>query len=190
MPGTTTAHKLVVAIRQKCTPEEVLRELEDLPNPRENDMDTGDSSFNPLKIEVFVQTLLNLASKSFSHAFAAISKFHFVFKTLADSDGAQQCILDNVFELFHDHQQMVIVIVDKLLKTQIVECSTVATWIFSKKMGGEFTKMYVWEILHLTIKKMNKHVSKLGKFFNKKFYLVQNYKEPNLLYSKSFKNYL
>lgn len=163
LPGTATAHKLVVAIRQKCTAEEVLRELEDLPNPRENEMDTGDSSFNPLKIEVFVQTLLNLASKSFSHAFAAISKFHHVFKALADSDSAQQCILDNVFELFHDHQQMIVVIVDKLLKTQIVECSTVANWVFSKKMGGEFTKMYLWEILHLTIKKMNKHVSKLCK---------------------------
>lgn len=29
-------------------------------------------------------------------------------------------------------------------------------------MTSEFTKMYLWEILHLTIKKMNKHVIKLG----------------------------
>lgn len=29
-------------------------------------------------------------------------------------------------------------------------------------MSTEFTKMYLWEILHLTIKKMNKHVIKLG----------------------------
>lgn len=163
LPGTATAHKLVVAIRQKCTAEEVLQELEDLPNPRENEMDTGDASFNPLKIEVFVQTLLNLASKSFSHAFAGISKFHFVFKALADSDAAQQCVLDNIFELFHNHQQMMVVLIDKLLKTQIVECSTVANWVFSKKMSGEFTKLYLWEILHLTIKKMNKHVAKLCK---------------------------
>lgn len=49
-----------------------------------------------------------------------------------------------------------------MLKTQIVECSAVANWIFSKEMTGEFTKMYLWEILHLTIKKMNKHVIKLG----------------------------
>lgn len=69
-----------------------------------------------------------------------------------------------MFELWVDHQQMMVVIVDKLLKVQIVECSAVATWVFSKEMVGEFTKMYLWEILHLTIKKMNQHVTKLSKY--------------------------
>ena len=58
---------------------------------------------------------------------------------------------------------MMVVLVDKLLKTQIVECSAVANWIFSKEMVSEFTKLYAWELLHLTIRKMNKHVNKLGK---------------------------
>lgn len=69
----------MVSIRQKCTPEEVLGVLKDLPNPRSEE-ETDNSRFNPLKIDVFVQTLLNLGSKSFSHSFAAISKFHYVFK--------------------------------------------------------------------------------------------------------------
>lgn len=69
----------MVAIRQKCTADEVLNILNDLPNP-ENDNDMVESTFNPLKIDVFVQTLLNLGSKSFSHSFAAIAKFHPVFK--------------------------------------------------------------------------------------------------------------
>lgn len=63
---------------------------------------------------------------------------------------------------------MLCVLVDKLLKTQVVECSAVATWIFSKEMNNDFTKMYLWEILHLTIKKMNKHVIKLGKSTDRK----------------------
>lgn len=79
LPGTTTAHQLVQAIRQKCTADEVLSILNDLPNP-ENDNDMVETTFNPLKIDVFVQTLLNLGSKSFSHSFAAIAKFHQVFK--------------------------------------------------------------------------------------------------------------
>lgn len=78
LPGTAAAHQLVVSIRQKCSPEEVLGVLKDLPNPRSEE--EADSRFNPLKIDVFVQTLLNLGSKSFSHSFAAISKFHYVFK--------------------------------------------------------------------------------------------------------------
>ena len=74
LPGTAAAHELVVSIRRKCTPEEVLTVLNTLPGTGEEEM------FNPLKIDVFVQTLLNLGSKSFSHSFAAIGKFHYVFK--------------------------------------------------------------------------------------------------------------
>jgi nuclear cap-binding protein subunit 1 len=79
LPGTSAAQQLAGSIRQRCTAEEVLNVLKDLPNPRPTD--DGDASrFNPLKIDVFVQTLLQLGMKSFSHSFAAISKFHYVFK--------------------------------------------------------------------------------------------------------------
>lgn len=81
---------------------------------------------------------------------------------MAESEEAQICVLRNMFDLWHNHQQMMVVLIDKMLKTQIVECSAVANWIFSREMMGEFTKMYLWEILHLTIKKMNRHVIKLG----------------------------
>ncbi|KAH8261754.1 hypothetical protein KR038_002043 [Drosophila bunnanda] len=162
LPGTTVAHQLVVAIRQKCTPEEVVNILKEIPSSGYSGEEMSDGSFNALKIDVFVQTLLNLGSKSFSHSFAAISKFHTVFRALAETEEAQFCILHNIFELWSSHPQMMVVLIDKLLKLQIVDCSAVATWIFSKEMTGEFTKMYLWEILHLTIKKMNKHVIKLN----------------------------
>ncbi|XP_063215947.1 nuclear cap-binding protein subunit 1 [Bacillus rossius redtenbacheri] len=161
LPGTTVAHQLVMAIRKRCTPEEVLNVLKELPQPGHDD--DADSRFNPLKIDVFVQTLLNLGSKSFSHSFAAISKFHYVFKILAESEEAQMCILRNMFELWRNHQQMMCVLIDKMLKTQIIECSAVANWIFAKEMAGEFTKLYIWEVLHLTIRKMNKHVERLAR---------------------------
>lgn len=173
-------HKLVVAIRQRCTPEEVLNELSDLTENKDNENDMLESTFNPLKIDVFVQTLLNLGSKSFTHTFAAIVKYHYVFKQLAESEEGQICVLHNVFDLWHNHQQMMCVIIDKLLKTQIVECSSVATWIFSKEMTKEFTKMYLWEILHVTINKMNKHVQRLSEF------LFDNYKFNENIFYGSF----
>ncbi|KOB78935.1 Nuclear cap-binding protein subunit 1 [Operophtera brumata] len=83
LPGTEAAHQLVVCVRNKCTPEEALNVLRDLPNPlREGEQPPAAQAapHNPLKIDVFVQTLLNLGSKSISHSFAAISKFHYVFK--------------------------------------------------------------------------------------------------------------
>lgn len=47
---------------------------------------------------------------------------------------------------------MLVVLIDKMLKTQIVECAAVANWVFSKDMVPEFSKCYIWEIVHLTIR--------------------------------------
>lgn len=74
LPGLDTAQRLESVIRAKGTPTEVLQVLSELPNPlRENE--DSEPTHNPLQIQVFVQTLLHLGSKSFSHAFAGLSKF-------------------------------------------------------------------------------------------------------------------
>jgi len=149
--------KLQNAIKQKASSEEIIEVLKEIPD------EEGEQQTNPLKISVFVQSLMHLGSKSFSHSFAAIAKFHPTFKVLSETEEAQVIVLRSLFELWKTHQQMMVVLVDKLLKTQIVECSAVANWIFSKEMVSEFTKGYTWEMLHLTIRKMNKHVNKLSK---------------------------
>ncbi len=156
--------KLITAIKQKCTQEEVQAVLKDQMGGEESDMDAdGSAPISPLRIQIFVQTLLDMGNKSFSHSFAAIAKFHPTLKVLNETEDNQIVSLRSLFDLWKTHQQMLVVLVDKLLKTQIVECSAVANWLFSKEMTSEFTKCYSWEILHLTIRKMNKHVNKLSK---------------------------
>jgi nuclear cap-binding protein subunit 1 len=58
---------------------------------------------------------------------------------------------------------MMVVLIDKLLKTQIIECQAVANWIFSPDMSSDLTCFYVWEILYSTIRKMNTQVKQLQK---------------------------
>jgi nuclear cap-binding protein subunit 1 len=76
----------------------------------------------------------------------------YLIKLLSDTEEAQVVVLRSIFELWKGHQQMMVVLVDKFLKTQIVECAAVANWLFSKEMVSEFTKGYSWEMLHLTIR--------------------------------------
>lgn len=159
MPGTMVAHQLISAIKSKCTPEEAMVLLKDLPNPLSEE--ESDPTYHPLRIDVFVSVLLHLGNKSFSHSFAAIAKFHHILKLLADTEEGQIWLLRTMFEVWSSHQQMMVVLVDKLLKTQIVEPSAVANWLFSSEMQPEFTKFYVWEIMHATIRKMSKQVDKL-----------------------------
>ena len=39
--------------------------------------------------------------------------------------------------------QMMVVLVDKLLRTEVVDCSSVANWLFSFEMQHEFTRYIV-----------------------------------------------
>lgn len=95
-----------------------------------------------LKIDVFVHTLLAIACKTMSHSFAAIAKFHFVMKKLAGQDAPdrQVQILLSLYEIWKNHPQMMQGIIDKLLKTQVIDASAVANWVFSEELKADFTK--------------------------------------------------
>ncbi|CAG7717877.1 unnamed protein product [Allacma fusca] len=149
-----------MAFREKSPIEEMLIILREVPNP--SDGDSESAAHNPLAIEVFSQTLFMLGSKSLTHAHAAISKYQPIFKLILDSEEAQLHVLKAAYHVWKLDTQMMAVAVDMLLKYQVVECAAVANWVFMKEMKSEFTKIYLWEILHLTIRKMNKHVTRLA----------------------------
>ncbi|KAI9521346.1 Nuclear cap-binding protein subunit 1 [Dissostichus eleginoides] len=161
LPGYPASITVGDAIKNRATNEEILAILKEVPNPNQEDDDDEGESFNPLKVDVFLQTLLHLAAKSFSHSFSALGKFHEVLKALTENDEGKVHILKVVYEAWKNHPQMVAVLVDKLIRTQIVDCAAVANWLFSQDMAHEFTRLFVWEILHSTIRKMDKHVQKI-----------------------------
>uniref|UniRef100_A0AAQ5Z503 MIF4G domain-containing protein n=1 Tax=Amphiprion ocellaris TaxID=80972 RepID=A0AAQ5Z503_AMPOC len=163
LPGYAVTVTVGNAIKNRASNEEILTILKEVPNPNQEDDDDEGESFNPLKIEVFLQTLLHLAAKSFSHSFSALGKFHEILKTLTDSDEGKLHILKVVYEVWRNHPQMIAVLVDKMIRTQVVDCAAVANWLFSQDMAHEFTRLFIWEILHSTIRKMNKHVQKIQK---------------------------
>ncbi|XP_007228090.2 nuclear cap-binding protein subunit 1 [Astyanax mexicanus] len=163
LPGYPMAITVSNAIKNRASNEELLTILKEVPNPNQEDDDDEGDGFNPLKIDVFLQTLLHLAAKSFSHSFSALAKFHEVLKALTETDEGKLHILKVVYEAWRNHPQMIAVLVDKMIRTQIVDCAAVANWIFSPDMAHDFTRFYMWEILHSTIRKMNKHVQKIQK---------------------------
>ncbi|XP_071507439.1 nuclear cap-binding protein subunit 1-like [Diadema antillarum] len=160
LPGYTVAQNLTEAIRKRGTPEMILDILKETPNPKDVDGMEDETSFNALKIDVFVQTLLHLGSKSFSHSFSALAKFHSVLRQLADTEESQIYVLRVIKDVWQNQPQRISVLVDKLLRTQVISCPAIANWLFSPFMASNFTRMYVWDILHATINTMNKHVKR------------------------------
>ncbi|XP_068181043.1 nuclear cap-binding protein subunit 1 [Antennarius striatus] len=161
LPGYAMSITIGNAIKNRASNEEILTILKDVPNPNQEDDDDEGETFNPLKVDVFLQTLLHLAAKSFSHSFSALGKFHEILKNLTESDEGKLHVLKVVYEVWRNHPQMMAVLVDKLIRTQIVDCATVANWLFSQDLAHEFTRLFVWEVLHSTVRKMDKHVQKI-----------------------------
>jgi nuclear cap-binding protein subunit 1 len=48
---------------------------------------------------------LYYGSKSFSHAFAALAKYHMIFKMLVESENSQIAVLKALHDVWQNHQQ-------------------------------------------------------------------------------------
>jgi nuclear cap-binding protein subunit 1 len=82
LPGQFLSNTLLTKIRSKSPPEEIIEILKEPLMLKNGELiEPADISHsNLIKIDSFVQTILFIASKSFSHAFSAITKFIKVFK--------------------------------------------------------------------------------------------------------------
>uniref|UniRef100_A0A3B3CLT7 Nuclear cap binding protein subunit 1 n=1 Tax=Oryzias melastigma TaxID=30732 RepID=A0A3B3CLT7_ORYME len=156
LPGYATSVTVSNAIKNRASNEEILAILKEVPNPNQEDDDDEGESFNPLKIDVFLQTLLHLAAKSFSHSFSALGKFHEILKTLTESDEGKLHILKVVYEVWRNHPQCDCFHGEE---RQLI-CEVSSCW---NEPPLIFCRLFIWEILHSTIRKMNKHVQKIQK---------------------------
>ncbi|OTF74987.1 nuclear cap-binding protein subunit 1-like protein [Euroglyphus maynei] len=147
---------------------DILNEITD--DDDDDDEENGQHSFPmnssallKLKIEIFVTSLLNVSSKSMTHTFSFIAKYREVLKKLGQTEEAQIWILDTIFEVWSSHQQLMVILIDKLMKSEVLPHSTVAIWVFSKANSNEFMNFYMWEILHSTIKRTIRNIKKCTK---------------------------
>ncbi|KAH8256311.1 hypothetical protein KR032_000395, partial [Drosophila birchii] len=104
------------------------------------------------KINVFTQNCLHLSSKSFSHTFATLAKYLQVFKGLACGEEEQHAILEGIFEVWFNNQHYIFVIIEKMIRMEVLVPKNVVSWLFGPLMRRELTKMYIWELLHVTVR--------------------------------------
>ena len=157
----TAAQKMDLVVRRRPSHEDIFLSLEEIiPSTEREDSPVFE------RIELFLQCILNLAKKSFSHSFSALARYHKVIKELAQTPDKKMYVLQVLGDFWKNNTSMVSVLVDKMLRLQIVTCQVVINWIFSDSMASEFTRIYVWEIVHSTIVRMNKNVQRKMKEHN------------------------
>lgn len=168
LAGQDKAKELIDAIRAKKDVDHLQTILNNIPaNATGQEDDNADApvidhTFPVLRLEVLLQVVFKLGSKSLSHSFSALTRFHKLLKNVIVNEEAQIHCLKILHEFWSSNHQIVVVLVDKLVRMQITDCSAVVNWLFSKDMKENFTRLYVWEIMTSTLKKMSKHTSKVS----------------------------
>ncbi|XP_046913339.2 nuclear cap-binding protein subunit 1 [Dermatophagoides farinae] len=167
----SNVNNMIDALRAKCSVDEIIDILNEITDDDDDDDDddenNGERSFPmnsstllKMKIEIFVTTLLNVSSKSMTHTFSFIAKYRQVLKKLAQTEEAQIWILNTIFDVWSTHQQLMVILIDKLMKLEVLQYPTVAIWVFSKANSDEFMNFYMWEMLHSTIKRTIRNIKK------------------------------
>ena len=166
-PLIITAQKLMTSIKSKCTNDEahsILKEgLADMAAAAAQDdsIVSTATGYDNAQIDVFFTVLFFLGSKSFSHAYSALSKFHTVCRVLTSTREGQMQAITSLHEVWLHHDQMVVVIMDKMLKLQLISGDSVVRWLFTEPMRERLPMLYVWEIVHDTITKVSRHAIRL-----------------------------
>uniref|UniRef100_A0A6G1SGB3 Nuclear cap-binding protein subunit 1 n=1 Tax=Aceria tosichella TaxID=561515 RepID=A0A6G1SGB3_9ACAR len=114
-----------------------------------------------LKVDIFTAVILDIASKSLTHLSSAIGKFRNVFKSLTKIPQGQIQLLQTMHSCLETHPQLQVILVDKLLKAELVEPIEVCNWIFSEPMKPFHIKSYLWEILNNTIVRVKNVIGRL-----------------------------
>ena len=117
--GTEYAQLLSKKFKERSAAEEILRVLTTVPSASKDESalvtssssttihpSGNDLTYNILQIDIFVSSLLWVGSKSFTHSFAALAKYHQLFKILIESEEQQIQVLKSMYEVWVNHQQV------------------------------------------------------------------------------------
>ncbi|CAF5063464.1 unnamed protein product, partial [Rotaria socialis] len=92
--------------------DDILRILNTVPNPTKDDQalsiassssianpSSTELTYNMVQIDLFVSSLLWMGSKSFTHSFASLAKYHQLFKVLIETEEQQIQVLKSMYEI-------------------------------------------------------------------------------------------
>lgn len=133
-----------------------------------NEMKSGEENdelpYNINEFGVFITVMLKMASKTYSHNFSALFRYQAVLKTVCDvSEQYQEKLLETLYACWKTNQQMLMILTDKLLKMQVIDCSAVVGWLFDEKMWPEHNRQWLFEVLNQALEKLTRQINVVEK---------------------------
>ncbi|CAH1757154.1 13788_t:CDS:10 [Entrophospora sp. SA101] len=135
-PLHTAATNLISKLRTKSSNSEVLNFLEELHKDfpsLELDQDT--------KIrDLFIQCVLMLGSKSFSHVLNVIERYLTILQSLNETFEAKLHTVKIVADFWANNTQFLGILLDKLLNYRVIDAISIISWLFADEMEKDIAR--------------------------------------------------
>jgi nuclear cap-binding protein subunit 1 len=138
------ANRMVECIRLKTPYNDMLAFIEEI-------KEVGGEA---LARDILLQTTLFLGSKSFSFLLNMLERNLKVLQVLASTPEAKLHCIRITYAFWVANKQLLAITLDKMVNYKIIDAHSVVSWIF-EDMKPDFTRVYVWEILKLTVSKIS-----------------------------------
>ncbi|CEP08839.1 hypothetical protein [Parasitella parasitica] len=156
-PLHAQAKVIIESLRTKKTVDEVRAILEKFKEEvRAAGADEQDQ--NRRVREMFVQCLLLVGSKSFSHILNVVERYLDVLRFVNSTPEGRLHTVQIVASFWEHNTQFLGILLDKLLNYRVIDPTSVISWIFEKNQLQFVGRAFIWEILKNTLSKVNSRV--------------------------------
>eukprot|EP00250_Pteridium_aquilinum_P015137 c22401_g1_i1 orf=764-3292(-) len=115
-------------------------------------------------IEIVVQTLFYLGSKSFTHMVTVLERYGQVLTKLATDESSQVSLIQEVSKVWQNSVQMTVIAIDRMMGYRIISNLSIVCWVFAPENVEQFhISEYIWEILRNAISKTVNRTADLHK---------------------------
>ncbi|CAO0803530.1 unnamed protein product [Mucor circinelloides] len=156
-PLHAQAKVVIESLRTKKTADEVRTILDKY---KEEVRATGvdEQEQNQRVREMFVQCLLLVGSKSFSHILNVVERYLDVLRFVNATPDGRLHTVQIVASFWEHNTQFLGILLDKLLNYRVIDPASVINWIFETNQLQFAGRAFIWEILKNTLSKVNSRV--------------------------------
>lgn len=98
-------------------------------------------------IEVVVQTLLDIGSKSFTHLITVLERYGQIISKMCPDYDKQVMLISEVSSYWQNHAQMTAVAIDRMMGYRLISNLAIVSWVFSPANIEQFhTSDRPWEV--------------------------------------------
>ncbi|CAG8720387.1 3359_t:CDS:10, partial [Cetraspora pellucida] len=152
------AASLISKLRNKSSNSEIQAHLEEV---GKNFPDLPAKEKEQAIRDLFVQCVLMLGSKSFSHVLNVIERYLLILQSLNETPEARLHTVKIVAEFWVNNTQFLGILLDKLLNYRVIDAISVISWLFTDEMEKDIARSYMWEIMKNTINKVISRVKQV-----------------------------